>query len=449
MALPKTAVITLGCPKNQVDAEQLLFLLIGKHFPLVSRVDEAEIIIVNTCAFIQPAVEESLDAILEIAELKRRGSCRFLVVMGCLPQRYTQELLDQIPEIDLAIGTSAFPKLPDLLLDLLRGGSPAKLQVEPPDYRSTAGLPQAASLPYTAYLKIAEGCNNRCSYCTIPRIKGKQISFPLEELVRRAAEMAAAGTRELIVIAQDITAYGGKDQGLVPLLERLNDIKGLEWIRLLYAYPEKISPELIDLLGQETKICPYLDLPVQHISDAVLQRMNRHGGSRSIRKTIQALESLKRKIHLRSTVIVGFPGETEADFQQLLDFIAEGHFTYLGCFPYWAEAGTRAATMSGQVEDAVKEERCRIIMDCQRRATSRHLQAYLGKSLPVLMEGESGESEFLLQARTPFQAPDIDGVTYITDGFAQPGEIVSANISQVHDYDLFAALGNAPGEISS
>ncbi len=445
MALPKTAVITLGCPKNQVDAEQLLALLAGRHFPLVPQIDEAEIIIVNTCAFIQPAVEESLDAILEIAALKQQEHCRFLAVMGCLPQRYGQELLDQVPEIDLAIGTSAFPKLPDLLLELWHGRTPAKLHVAPPDYQNTCGLPQVASSPHTAYLKIAEGCDNQCSYCTIPRIKGKQSSFPLEELVHKAAELAATGTRELIIIAQDITAYGGKGQGLVPLLERLNDINGLEWIRLLYAYPEKISPELIDLLGQETKICPYLDLPIQHISDPVLQRMNRHGGSRAIRRTIQALESLKRKIHLRSTVIVGFPGETEADFQQLLYFIAEGHFTYLGCFPYWAETGTRAATMTGQVEDAVKEERCRIIMDCQRLVTSRHLQAYLDKILPVLMEGESGESEFLLQARTAFQAPDIDGVTYITDGFAQPGEIVSAGINQVHDYDLFVTLDNASG----
>ncbi len=451
MEAPKTAVITLGCPKNQVDAEQLLALLTRRQFSLVTQVDEAEIIIVNTCAFIQPAVEESLDAILEIAELKQRGGCRFLAVMGCLPQRYGQELLDQVPEIDLAVGTSAFPKLPDLLLELLHGRSPAKLLVATPDYRNTASLPQMTSQPHTAYLKIAEGCDNRCSYCTIPGIKGKQASFPLAELVRQASELAAAGTRELIIVAQDITAYGQKDQehpGLVPLLEKLNDIGELEWIRLLYAYPEKVSAGLIDLLGQETKICPYLDLPIQHISDSVLQRMNRRGGSRTIRKTIQALESLNRKIHLRSTIIVGFPGESESDFQLLLNFIAEGHFTYLGCFPYWAETGTRAATMTGQVEDVVKEERCRKIMDCQRRVTSRHLQAYIGKSLPVLMEGKSGESEFLLQARTAFQAPDIDGITYITEGFAQPGEIVSAGINQVHDYDLFAALDNAPGATS-
>ncbi len=443
--LPKTAVITLGCPKNQVDAEQLLALLSSKEFPLVGQVDDAEIIIVNTCAFIQPAVEESLDAILEIAEYKQAGTCRYLAVMGCLPQRYGQELLKQIPEIDLALGTSAFLELPKLLLKLLHGKSPARLHVSPPDYQNTCVLPQTTSQPHTAYLKIAEGCDNHCSYCIIPQLKGKQVSFPLAELARKASELADAGVKELNIIAQDITAYGQKLPGrpdLVRLLEQLNEIDGLEWIRLLYAYPGKISNELINLLGEQTKICPYLDLPIQHISDPVLKRMNRHDHSQAIRETIDKLGSLKRNIHLRSTVIVGFPGETDHDFQLLLDFIGEGYFTYLGCFPYWPETGTKAAILENQVEESVKEERCRAIMDCQRQITSQHLQTYIGKNIPLLMEGESLESEFLLQARTAFQAPDIDGITYVTEGFAQPGEMAIGRINQVHEYDLFASLND-------
>jgi ribosomal protein S12 methylthiotransferase len=450
--LPKTAVITLGCPKNQVDAEQLLSLLARDGFPLVGQVDEAETIIVNTCAFIQPAVEESLDTILEIARHKQNGHCRHLVVMGCLPQRYGQELLKQIPEIDLALGTSAFPKLPELLLKFLHGKSPARLHVSPPDYQNTCGLPQTTSQPHTAYLKIAEGCDNHCSYCIIPQLKGKQASFPLTELARKASELAAAGVKELNIIAQDITAYGQKLVGrpdLVQLLERLNEIDGLEWIRLLYAYPGKISNELINLLGEQTKICPYLDLPIQHISDPVLKHMNRHDRSQTIRETIYKLGSLKRNIHLRSTVIVGFPGETDHDFQLLLDFIGEGHFTYLGCFPYWPETGTKAAMLETQIEEPVKEERCRAIMDCQRQVTSRHLQEYIGKSIPLLMEGESLESEFLLQARTAFQAPDIDGITYVTEGFAQPGEMAIGIINQVHEYDLFAALNLSSTQTST
>jgi len=450
--LPKTAVITLGCPKNQVDAEQLLFLLAHDGFPLVGQVDEAEAIIVNTCAFIQPAVEESLDTILEIAGHKQNGRCRYLLVMGCLPQRYGQELLKQIPEIDLALGTSSFPKLPELLLKLLQGKSPTRLHVSPPDYRNTCGLPQTTSQPHSAYLKIAEGCDNHCSYCIIPQLKGKQASFPPAELTHKAAELADAGVKELNIIAQDITAYGQKlsdRTDLVQLLEKLNEINSLEWIRLLYAYPGKVSDKLINLLGEQTKICPYLDLPIQHISDPVLKRMNRHDRSQTIRETIYKLGSLKRNIHLRSTVIVGFPGETDRDFQLLLDFIGEGHFTYLGCFPYWPETGTKAAMMETQIEESVKEERCRAIMDCQRRITSRHLQEYIGKSIPLLMEGESLESEFLLQARTAFQAPDIDGITYITEGFSQAGEIASGRINQVHDYDLFASLNETSVKTST
>lgn len=441
--LPKVAVITLGCPKNQVDAEQLLSLLADEGFSLGGQLDEAETIIVNTCAFIQPAVEESLDAILEIAEQKQTGHCRHLVVMGCLPQRYGQELLRQIPEIDLALGTSSFHKIPKILRKLLQGKAPARLHVSPPDYQNIGGLAQITSQAHTAYLKIAEGCDHHCSYCIIPQIKGKQVSFPLAELARKATALASTGVKELNIIAQDITAYGQKLVGrptLVQLLERLNQIDGLEWIRLLYAYPGKISDELIALLGAQTKICPYLDIPIQHISDPILKRMNRHEQAETIRETIAKLSSLKRTIHLRSTVIVGFPGETDRDFQLLLDFIGEGHFTYLGCFPYWPETGTKAAMMEGQIEEPVKEERCRAIIDCQRQITSRHLQNYIGKNIPLLMEGESLESEYLLQARTAFQAPDIDGITYVTEGFGQTGEITVGRINQVHEYDLFASL---------
>ncbi|MBN2333794.1 MAG: 30S ribosomal protein S12 methylthiotransferase RimO [Deltaproteobacteria bacterium] len=444
--LPITALVTLGCPKNQVDAEQLLQLLTAARFPLTARPEEAGIIIVNTCAFIQPAVEESLETILELAELKNTGSCRYLAVAGCLPQRYGKKLLEEVPEIDLAVGTSSFPLLPALLEKLHAGIPVARFHAGTTNYADLTAIPQICSQPYTAYLKIAEGCNNHCSYCFIPQIKGPQTSFAPSLLLDKARRMADYGIRELNIIAQDITAYGRERPGqstLVPLLEQLAAIDGLSWLRLLYAYPGKITDELITLLGKEEKICPYLDLPIQHISGHILQRMNRHDQPETIRQTIHKLQSLGRTIHLRSTVIVGFPGETDHDFQLLLDFIAEGHFTYLGCFPYWPETGTRAASLDQQVEDRVKEERCRAIMTCQQEVTSRQLAVYRGKSIPLLVEGVSSETELLLQSRTSFQAPDIDGVTYITDGFATPGTIINGKIHEAHEYDLFAELPEA------
>ncbi|MBW1644989.1 MAG: 30S ribosomal protein S12 methylthiotransferase RimO [Deltaproteobacteria bacterium] len=441
--LPVTALVNLGCPKNQVDAEQLLQLLTEAGFPLTTDQAAAEVIIVNTCAFIQPAVEESLEAILEAAGHKETGACRCLVVMGCLPPRYRQRLAVEIPEIDLLVATSAFTRLPAILKQWHRGGPVEKFHLEPPAYRETGLLPQLTCQSFSAYLKIAEGCDNRCAYCLIPSLRGKQVSFPPALLAEKAAAMAAAGVRELNLVAQDLTAYGRDLPGqptLAQLLRRLLAIEELAWLRLLYAYPGKISDELVELLAGEEKLCPYLDLPIQHISATVLRRMQRHDPPAKIRAVIERLRSLPRTVHLRSTVIVGFPGETEADFRQLLDFVAEGHFTYLGCFAYWPEPGTPAASLADQVPEQVKFERYQQIIDCQRQVTRRHLQVYRQREIPLLVEGKSPETELLLQARAPFQAPEIDGVTYVTEGFAQPGTILTGRIDEIHDYDLFASL---------
>ncbi len=442
----KTAVINLGCPKNEVDAEKLIYLLLKAGFQLLAEPDDAEIIIVNTCAFIQPAVEEAVNTILQMAAFKEDGACRLLVVAGCLPQRYGASLSREIPEIDLLFGTSDFHKIPAAIKNFSERHNSDKTvcEISLPHYSELHSVPQHITSPLAySYLKIAEGCDNRCSYCMIPTIKGPQQSVPLETLILQARQMVAAGVQEVNLVAQDITAYGSdlaEKPQLTDLLNALISIPGLGRLRLLYAYPHRITPELIEMMARESIICNYIDIPIQHISDPILKSMARHDRGEHIRRIFESIKTQIPDLFLRSTVIVGFPGESEKNFRELLDFVAEGFFDYLGAFSYWPEEGSRAAKFPQQVPESLKEERLKAILDTQQGITERRLWAEVGRTRKVLIEGLSQESDLLLQGRTTFQAPEIDGVTYITEGDAEPGTIVDAEIQNCHEFDLFARI---------
>ncbi|MCK5680463.1 30S ribosomal protein S12 methylthiotransferase RimO [bacterium] len=445
----KVAVVNLGCPKNEVDAEKLVHLLIEAGFELLAEVDQAEVIIVNTCAFIQPAVEEAIETILSLAEYKKSAYCQALVVGGCLPQRYGSGILKEIPEIDLLFGADGFAQIPAAIKNFV-GKQPQKFnlvhQLCDLDYSEINPLLQTISPPQAfSYLKIAEGCDNRCSYCMIPMIKGKQQSIPIETLISQAQKMVSGGVREINVIAQDITAYGRdlKEQPtLCNLLTELLQISNLGRLRLLYAYPYRISNDLIELIAAENQLCNYLDIPIQHISDPILKLMGRRDTSKDIRLTLEALKTKVPGIFLRSTVMVGFPGESETDFARLLGFVEEGFFDYLGAFSYWPEDGSTAAKFPHQVPDTIKDERLQAVLDAQRQVTEKRLRAKIGSRERVLIEGLSLESDLLLQGRCDFQAPEIDGLTYITevDSDIAPGTLVDADIYDAHEFDLFAKV---------
>ena len=444
----KVAVVNLGCPKNEVDAEKLVHLLMAEGFELLAEADAAEVIIVNTCAFIQPAVEEAIETILSLAEYKINASCQALVVCGCLPQRYGAKILAELPEIDLLFGVDGFAQIPTAIKSFLEKRQPFNLihQKSDLDYSKIHPLPQQISPPHVfSYLKISEGCDNRCSYCMIPFIKGRQQSITPEILLSQAQQMAADGVKEINIIAQDITAYGRDLRGkptLSDLLKKLVQISELDRLRLLYAYPHRITGELIELIAVEKKLCSYLDIPIQHISDPVLKAMGRHDTGKDICLTLENLKNKVPAIFIRSTVMVGFPGESDTDFARLLKFVEEGFFDYLGAFSYWPEDGSPAAEFPNQVPDNLKEERLQIILNAQQQITEKRLQAKIGSRERVLIEGLSLESDLLLQGRCDFQAPEIDGLTYITEvtGEVTPGTIVEAEIYDAHEFDLFARV---------
>ncbi len=444
----RAAVVNLGCPKNEVDSEKLVHLLLAEGFELLAEPEEAEVIIVNTCAFIQPAVEEAIDTILNLAEYKKSAKCRILTVSGCLPQRYGTTLLKEIPEIDILVGADTFPQIPAAIKEFNKNLQPLNLvrQTSDLDYSDTLLLPQSVSAPHAfSYLKIAEGCDNRCSYCMIPAIKGKQQSFSPTTLLTQTRKMVADGSREINVIAQDITAYGRdlrEKTSLCELLTELLQVPELGRLRLLYAYPHRVSDNLVKLIASESRLCNYLDIPIQHISDSILQVMGRHEKGADIHRTLENLKTQIPEIFLRSTVMVGFPGESEADFMELLKFIEKGFFDYLVAFSYSPESGSRAAEFPNQVAEEIKKERLQAVLDVQQVITEQRLRAKIGSRQRVLIEGLSQESDLLLQGRCDFQAPEIDGLTYITEieGDIAPGIMVDAEIYDSHEFDLFARV---------
>lgn len=439
----KVSLVSLGCPKNLVDAEVMLGHLPLNRYEIVTDESQADIIVVNTCSFINDAKEESIDTILEVADYKETGQCKLLVVSGCMPQRYKEELAAQLPEVDLFMGTAEAPRIVELIERQLQLDA-ASTEIGVPDYLYDHQTPRVNSSPfYTSYIKIADGCSNHCSYCIIPQLRGILRSRSIASVVEEARMLAGKGVKEINLIAQDITAYGNdRSDGatIEKLLQELVKVKEIDWIRLLYAYPDGISEELIDLIASEEKICNYLDLPLQHIDDQILAQMNRRVNERQIRDLLQRLRSQIPDLTLRTSFIVGFPGESREQFDKLLKFVEEGHFERVGVFRYSREEGTVAAKLAGQVPVQTKKSRHKRLMTAQARVSFNKNRALIGRVETVLVEGYSEETELLLKGRSARQAPDIDGQYLITAGRADIGQLVRLKITDSSEYDLIGGI---------
>ncbi len=434
----KIGMISLGCPKNQVDAEQMLGVLSQSGFEIVSDESEADMLVVNTCGFIESAKEESVEAILDAAKMKKLGKCRALIVAGCLAQRYGDELLKELPEADAVIGTAEIAQIGEICERVLAGnGSITRVSAPAIVY----GLPRVSTTPrHYRYLKIAEGCSNRCSYCAIPLIRGNFTSRPYSSIIEEAKTLAAEGSKELILLAQDSTNYHDQDVDLPKLLRKLTKVPGLSWVRLMYAYPGRISDELMTVMAEEENICKYLDIPVQHIDDKILSAMNRRGTSDDIKRTIEKLRKHVPGIALRTSLIAGFPGETEAAFKRLLTFVKEAEFEQLGVFTYSPEEGTPAYDFSNRVLDDIADERLDRIMKAQAKISLKKNQALIGSRRRVLIDGME---DLALIGRLQTQAPEIDGVVYLSETEAGPGEFVEVTITEAAEYDLMGKAGEA------
>ncbi|OHB28653.1 MAG: ribosomal protein S12 methylthiotransferase RimO [Desulfuromonadaceae bacterium GWC2_58_13] len=437
------SLVSLGCPKNLVDAEVMLGHLPTDRFKIVTDESQADIIIVNTCSFIKDAQEESVDTILEVADYKKNGRCRMLVVSGCLPQRYREKLADELPEVDLFMGTADAPRIVELL-DAQMGKTGQTEAIGQPEFLYDHTTPRVKSSPfYSTYVKIAEGCANHCSYCVIPQLRGTLRSRSIASIVEEVRRMTADGVKEINLIAQDITAYGAERSDgarIEDLLRELVKIDDLRWLRLLYAYPDGIGDELIELIAGEKKICNYLDIPLQHIDSTILATMNRRIDEDGVRSLVGRLRARIPDLTLRTSFIVGFPGETEEQFARLHDFINEGHFERVGVFRYSREEGTVAAGLENQIPERIKKSRYAKLMKSQQRVSFRKNRALVGRIEPVLVEGYSEETELLLRGRSIRQAPDIDGQVYITAGHAEIGDIVELRITDSSDYDLIGEI---------
>ncbi len=439
----KISLVSLGCPKNLVDAEVMLGHLPAERFEIIIDESQADIIVVNTCSFINDAKEESIDTILEVADYKEEGNCKMLIVSGCLPQRYKEQLQEQLPEVDLFIGVSEGARIVELI-DRHFGHEGSALEVGTPDYLYDHLTPRVNSSPlYTSYVKIAEGCSNRCSYCIIPQLRGDLRSRSIESVVAEVRSLTAQGVKEINLIAQDITAYGrDREDGatLEALLRELVKIDDLVWLRLLYAYPEGVSDELIELMATEDKICKYLDLPLQHIDDTILKQMNRRLGETDTRALLARMRKQIPDLTLRTSFIVGFPGETREQFDKLQKFVEEGHFERVGVFRYSREEGTPAAEFPGQIPAQSKKSRLNRLMKAQARVSFAKNRALVGKVEQVLVEGYSEETDLLLKGRSARQAPDIDGHYLITSGFANVGDFIQLKITDSSEYDLIGEM---------
>jgi ribosomal protein S12 methylthiotransferase len=437
----KIFFISLGCAKNLVDSEHMLGLLLSEGYALEMDVDKAGIAVINTCGFIQASVEESIDTILEMADLRKNGKLRKLVVVGCFVQRYGYKLKKEIPEVDGWLGTGDIHRISEIIAD---DSSFAPFSIGRPVYLADHSVPRVQTTPfYTAFLRIAEGCSHRCSYCIIPSLRGPLRSRILESLVTEAVEMAHRGVKEINLIAQDTTEYGRDLDGdvcLEDLLEKLVSIKGLPWIRLLYCHPEGITERLLELMDSEEAICPYLDLPFQHVNPLILNAMGRGSESLAPWKLIERIRSRKRRISLRTTLMVGFPGETDEMFDELYDFVKTARFDHLGVFSFSPEKGTRAARLRQTVNSDVAETRQERLMTLQSQILHELNQALLGKTLPVLLEGPSPETELLLKGRTATMAPDVDTQVLINKGEGAVGDILPVRVTEAYDYDIIGEI---------
>ena len=443
--------VSLGCDKNLVDSEKMLGLLNEAGYRVAQEESEADAIVVNTCCFIHDAKEESVETILEMAEYKKTGKCKALIVTGCMAQRYKQE----IPEVDAVIGTTGYTEIVPILDEILAEAEASQKEaaVEEPKEKSFVNCcPSIDLLPasladkrvvttggYTAYLKIAEGCNKRCTYCIIPYIRGHYRSFPMEDLLEEARKLAEGGVKELILIAQETTVYGMDCYGrkaLPELLTKLCEIEGIEWIRILYCYPEEITDELIAVMKKEKKICHYLDIPIQHSEDTILKRMGRRTNRAELVSLVEKLRKEIPDIVLRTTLITGFPGETEEEFKNMVDFVDSMEFDRLGVFPYSAEEGTKAAEMDGQITEEVKESRRDEIMALQQEISADKAASRIDDEMSVLIEGYLYEDDIYI-GRTYMDAPKVDGNVFVrAEEELISGDIVPVRITGANEYDL-------------
>jgi ribosomal protein S12 methylthiotransferase len=448
--------VSLGCPKNQVDTELMLGQVQAAGHSLVDAPEGADVIVVNTCAFIDAAKEESVDTILEMAQHKRAGAQK-LVVTGCLAQRHAGELAADIPEIDHILGSSDYPAIASAIAAAAAGPGRTRarrkalptIQVaETPRYIHDHEAPRVRiGAAHSAYVKIAEGCDRPCAFCIIPKLRGPQRSRAIDDIVAEVRTLAASGVVEVNLIAQDLTRYGW-DAGTTPetratlaaLLRALGRVDGVSWIRLHYTFPSAFDDELIDVIASEPKVVKYIDVPLQHISDAMLKRMRRGHSSRFTRELVGKLRARIDDLVLRTTFIVGHPGETSAEFDELCAFVAESKFDRAGAFTYSVEPGTVSAILPHRVDPDVAAERQQAVMELQRQISRERHEAMVGRELDVLVEGVSSESDYLMEGRWYGQAPGIDGVTYLTDGRVAPGSLVRARVTQGSDYDLAATL---------
>jgi len=444
-ARPSLYLLSLGCPKNRVDSEVMLGTLLDQGYQLVQEPDGAEVILINSCAFIGEAKQESIDAILEHAQFKESGSCKALVVAGCLTQRYADVLQAEMPEVDYFVGTSGYPQIAEIIR-----GARDRAVLPDPHYIADSQTPRRNSMPrYTAYVKISEGCDNACTFCIIPTLRGAQRSRTIQDIVVECERLAAAGAQELNLVAQDLTAYGHDLPGRPKLHDLLQALQGIpvRWIRLHYAYPRDFPDALIDALAKQPNMARYLDMPLQHIADPVLRRMKRGRDAAWVRKLVKKIRDRVPDLTFRSSFIVGFPGETEEDFQQLCDFVEETRFDKVGVFAFSREEGTPSYELDGQLPQRLKASRQKKLMNIQRKISRAHQQRLVGKTLDVLIEGVSSESELLLEGRWMGQAPEIDGKVYVNRGSARPGEMVRVTVEQAGDYDLVGGIVGADGPV--
>jgi len=471
---PKVGFVSLGCPKNLVDSEVMMGMLAQAGADLISRAEDADVIVVNTCSFIASAQQESVNTILEMARHKTDGRARKLVVAGCLVERFRDDIRKNIPEVDAVVGTGELEKIlaaagvaptparpsPFNILTSRPEGDAREAQgrfsreswdgaiADLPNYLYDEATPRVLATPkYTAYIKIAEGCDHPCSFCIIPQLRGKFRSRRFESVMAEAERLARAGVREITLIGQDTTCYGedfGLKDGLALLLEKLAGIEDLRWIRFLYAYPNKITGRLLETIAAHEKICAYVDVPLQHAAASVLKRMKRGGGADVFLRSIEKMRRTIPDVTLRTSFIVGFPGETESEFEQLCEFVRQAEFDWMGTFGYSDQEGAQAYAESDKLPAREIERRRKHLMQIQRRISKKKKKALVGRELDLLLEGVSEESDLLLEGRTPRHAPEIDGKVFVNDvpeGLQPlPGEFYRCQIVEAHDYDLVAKI---------
>jgi ribosomal protein S12 methylthiotransferase len=443
--------VNLGCSKNQVDSEVMLGTLVADGFELTGNPKKAEVVIINTCGFIEEAKQESINTILEHGQLKKTGACRVLIAAGCLAQRYQGDLLKELPELDGVVGTGEFGKIAEICRDLL---APKKRQqrlwISKPPYLYDEMVPRLRlGKPHSAYVKIAEGCNRNCAFCAIPLMRGKQRSRPIESIVAEARGLAKEGVKEINLISQDTVNYGvdlGLRQGLVSLLRELVKVEHLRWIRPFYLYPQQVTDELLDLYAGEEKLTKYIDMPLQHINDRMLKRMHRLGDRAAIEKLVERIRTRIPGVAFRTAFIVGFPGETDADFEELKRYVEETEFERVAAFLYSDEEGTPALDFEEKIDRPLMEERRNELLAAQDVIAAAKSREQIGSTLEVLVDGLAEETEHLLEGRHEGLAPEIDGVVYINRGTAESGDMVKVEITDAAGYDL---VGHVVGDNQS